>query len=509
MFVAEQLKSAEIYKIRNDSIARLGGQALHGAGINIELLGINDPLTHLEEFMRGGEAMLPQIQENVITYVAEKITRPKFINKVNFIYTGNDFITEHGSFSMRNIADVGLAKARQHNISTQLLRRAELEALEVERLAAWFETAASGDFFIVESMPIGKGEEYALPRLYEKTGQQTILEHVVALHGPTLKVFQEVRNRLGGAGEPEDELSLLDKMYSVTPEPGVDFTQRYVDLYDATKTELEGGEYIFGIPQEELKNRNDDMQIIRGQSALRLIFNDALRVLAKSNWEVDDELILFCRKLRLDSIPSLGQRLNLEQARLVLDGTLQYIISVVELASNIELDQLSVAGGDSAYIAAGHYGTRAAQQGIRYQGGACPTSISEMPSAQAQAAGSELSILERGKVAITLEEKKGNGTCRSCGTKSELYGCGVYCQRCNKAWLGIFVEKGLQLSPKELSKLVLNKAAGQNPKGSEPKSSRDAKQSNEESFIHWWKRLGAEEKRRRRQKYQQQQEKAH
>lgn len=51
-----------------------------------------------------------------------------------------------------------------------------------------------------------------------------------------------------------------------------------------------------------------------------------------------------------------------------------------------------------------------------------------------------------------LERSGTYGACEACGTKGDLYGCGVFCRDCNKDWCDEEARSGKQLSYKELAK---------------------------------------------------------
>jgi hypothetical protein len=49
------------------------------------------------------------------------------------------------------------------------------------------------------------------------------------------------------------------------------------------------------------------------------------------------------------------------------------------------------------------------------------------------------------EVATLMNTKSGRGHCAACGKKSDLFGCGVFCGGCNRAWCVEYVLTGMQL----------------------------------------------------------------
>jgi hypothetical protein len=62
--------------------------------IEFSELGVDDYATHLRQYLLHGEAALQFIEEDLITSSGERMVRSKYINQVNFLRSGNDFLSE-------------------------------------------------------------------------------------------------------------------------------------------------------------------------------------------------------------------------------------------------------------------------------------------------------------------------------------------------------------------------------------------------------------------------------
>jgi len=89
-----------------------------------------------------------------------------------------------------------------------------------------------------------------------------------------------------------------------------------------------------------------------------------------------------------------------------------------------------------------------------------------------------------------LREVKGSGNCSACGAKGVLYGCGVFCGRCNEKWCSEYKRTGKQLSPRQLS--YLSYSRGTKPEADTADMFEELRQD--------WKRMGLEIERKRRLK---------
>lgn len=60
--------------------------------------------------------------------------------------------------------------------------------------------------------------------------------------------------------------------------------------------------------------------------------------------------------------------------------------------------------------------------------------------------------------ATLMNTRAGRGCCASCGASGDLYGCGAFCQGCNKIWCEEYVLSGGQLEAKEVKCRIRTKA---------------------------------------------------
>ncbi|MGH7156506.1 MAG: hypothetical protein ACREGG_00065, partial [Candidatus Saccharimonadales bacterium] len=101
------------------------------------------------------------------------------------------------------------------------------------------------------------------------------------------------------------------------------------------------------------------------------------------------------------------------------------------------------------------------------------------------------SVASRAQIADQLKrEVSGSGTCQACGAKGTLYGCGVFCSRCNAKWCDEYKRSGKQLSPAELAHLSYSRPQTE----AKNKSSEIFKA---ETFGEYWARLTREQKLKR------------
>ncbi|MDB5161043.1 MAG: hypothetical protein JWO96_423 [Candidatus Saccharibacteria bacterium] len=391
-FLVQAEKTKPYEETRDQYLAeRVGGIALFG--FSKEDIGVNDPLAHLDQYLSGGEATLSYIEEDVITDCAERFIKPKFINSVNFRFTGNDFLSKEGNFSMNIMTAITEKKfGSQKIVDIDEYKRAKIEAQEPKRLAGWFPGARPGDAFIAESLDLADNERYTIVRIYEKVNDEELTEHVVTLHNASVSLFNDLHKEMGVYGaDLNTPLEVLDHMYAYSPEQGDfrGFIEYYINAYDQMLAQRNPArEYIFGLDAKERKNLKDDMEIVREQKQLRSIYTEALARLGESGGYVTPDIINFNSKLQIGLPLEAAQKLTADSARGLLDGALQYIAATLNQASEENLRALARAPGmDSVYSAAGNYGMAAKEAGIRYQG-VCP-------EAMGKAAQGELAMLQK------------------------------------------------------------------------------------------------------------------
>src|SRR3990167_5613480 len=147
---------------------KIGKAALWEAGFFTEELGINDPLTHLEQYLEKRETAIPSIDRDLISDCAERIEKPRFINAVTFDRIGSDFVSRENKFSMRSMTAITENKFAGNVTDIRLYQRAKIESKEVDRLNNWFDGAEPNEAFIVESLPLTEKENCTIVRIYQK-----------------------------------------------------------------------------------------------------------------------------------------------------------------------------------------------------------------------------------------------------------------------------------------------------------------------------------------------------
>ncbi len=96
-----------------------------------------------------------------------------------------------------------------------------------------------------------------------------------------------------------------------------------------------------------------------------------------------------------------------------------------------------------------HAGSVERALGTKYSG--CDTVIGQT----ANPANAGYSNADRASIADSLRrEVKGKGACQACGAQGALFGCGIYCGRCNDIWCNEFARSGKQLGPDKLGQMV-------------------------------------------------------
>lgn len=378
--LAEQLveiQQAESHRFV-EPVHDIGERALWGAGVFVQELGVNDPLTHLEQYLENGEAAMNSIEEDLITDCAERIEKPRFINSVQFDKVGNDFISRESKFSMRSMTAKTEYKFAGNAADIRLYKRAKIESEEVDRLNNWFDGAEADDAYIVESMPITENETYTTVRIYQKVSAHVLIEHIITLHNSSVDVFSELHHQLG-ANIPESQtpLGLLDKMYAHCPPESdsfSDFLDQYVATYDGILTGRNSGkEFNFGLERSERPDSGDDMAMVRRQTALCSVYLDCVRALGTSGGYVTPQILDINKNLNLGMGLDEGSVISAPLARNLLDSSLQYIAATLNRAPEATLSMLASIGDKASAIeSAGYYGGEARANGVRYEGG-CPS----------------------------------------------------------------------------------------------------------------------------------------
>ena len=382
---AQQAESCRFVKPVRD----IGESALWGAGIFVQELGVNDPLTHLEQYLENGEAAINSIDEDLITDCTERIEKPHFINSVVFDRTESDFISRENKFSMRAMTGTTEYKFAGNLADMRLYARAKIESKEVDRLNTWFDNAQVNDAYIVESMPMTESETYTIVRIHQKASEQELIEHIVTLHNASVGAFNQLHSELRTeAAQSQTPMELLDNMYAHSPQDGNfgNFLDQYVSTYDGIlASQNPGQKFSFGLEKSEQSDTRDDMVMVRSQTALRSVYLDSLRALATSGGYVRPQILNINKELGLGMELADGSTISAAVARELLDSSLQYVVATLNRAPEATLNMLAETGDmASAIESAGYYGGEARAAGVRYEG-ACPTGTGEASAQEAAA----------------------------------------------------------------------------------------------------------------------------
>jgi hypothetical protein len=354
----------------------VGRTALWGAEIQIEQLGVNDPLAHLKQYAENGEAAIPLIDEDLITDLGERMVKPRFINEVNFHRIGDDFVSDKGGFSMKGMTRITADKFSDNVVDLEEYKRAKVEQTEPEKLSGWFQTAELDDAFIAESVRYSKKERYSVVRIYRKLDNDQLQMYVFPLHNATVETFNQLHQSIGAeVDDSNDPLELLGNMYAHRPGQNFDlFLKNYIAAHDGVMAESNTDEeYSFGLSLSERAKEQDDIEMVRSQTGLRQIYLEAIKEIATSGGEVTSGLLSM--RNRLDVRPELteGDSLDFEQVQTMLDDVIQYIAATINEAGSDDLKALSITHSLAEISdAARYFGMRARQAGIKY-GGACPS----------------------------------------------------------------------------------------------------------------------------------------
>jgi len=378
------LQRPSTFEQRRDGSEKLSREKtvyLGHLAINAEVLGINDPLSHLFQYLGRREDALVGIKEDIETDIAERLPKTPFINHVDFDFTGDDFISAKDKVSMNsmtanNLQIFAAELALNPGLATELAR-AEIESQEVMKLADWFSGAKIGSFMVFESLPIGE-QKIAISRIYRKTSQGSLDGSFVSLYNPSVSHFNQFRGQIN----PDvkvcgSELDILRGNYEFFhPEVAStdEFIDYYVGVYDRLHYENDGNNRSFGLMTDSVKQKQDGLEKVRSQPNLTSVYIEAVKALANSGGKVGLDLISINKKLGIGFELVDGQRLTIKMAHDFLAKTISGIVSVIDRADSKLLSQLEStdAGQGPNYAAVSYYGGQAAISGETYSSNGCP-----------------------------------------------------------------------------------------------------------------------------------------
>jgi hypothetical protein len=418
--------------------------------ISSEVLGINDPLSHIFQYLDRGEEALEGIMEDLETDVAERLPITPFVNHVGFEFTGDDFVSVKDRVSMKSMTTNNLRIFAAESVIDSSLSleyaRARIESLEVSKLADWFIDAPTGALIVFESLPIGN-QKIAVSRIYRKDSNSTVTGSFVSLYNPSLQQFNNLRSQMSDdLPECSSELEILSNHYEFF-NPQIDtsenFVGYYVGVYDRLLSERDGKHHSFGLEVESGDLISDGLAKVRSQSCLTSVYVNTIKVLVNGAGKVDRNLLQINNSLGTGFELVEGQRLTVNLAQKILARVISGIVSIIDRAGDIFLDELSFDNNpSSSYEAVSYFGGLAIAAGESYSSNGCP----EFGRTANEAAnGSEQHILD--KVFHTwgnLEDfgKPKIGVCRVSGCPSHgeyryihnrtlVGGCDV-CVNCHK-----------------------------------------------------------------------------
>lgn len=345
-------------------------------------LGLNDPLTHLYEYIQNGEKAVTAIKQDIETDIAERLPKTPFVNYVGFELQNNDFLSIKDQVSMQKMLQTNLnilskeVKTNPH--LQQEYDRAVIEAQEVEKLTSWFKTAPNNSFLIFESLPLGD-QEIAISRIYRKANDRYMDGCFVSLYNPSVIQFNELRGKLipGHPAFCKDELDILAQHYSfydhrlTTAEDFIDF---YVDTYDQSLQERYDKPTSFGLDKKVDIDKQNGIEKVRQHPQLTAIYLEAIKSLADGEGIATDKLVTIGQRLHLDLPIRVDDRITTEQARSILQKIIVGIAGIIDKSDQQLLDQLATIESETAlYDSIAIYSEMAQQSSEEYANVSCPT----------------------------------------------------------------------------------------------------------------------------------------
>ncbi len=346
-------------------------------------LGLNDPLTHLYEYIQEGDEALIAIKQDIETDIAERLPKTPFVNYVGFEHKNNDFLSIKDQVSMKKMLQTNLnilsKEVKNNPLLQQEYDRAVVEAQEVGKLTNWFKTAPNNSFLVFESLPIGD-QEIAISRIYRKTNDHYLDGCFVSLYNPSVVQFNELRSKVT-PGHPafcKDELDILANHYDfydprvATAEDFIDF---YVETYDQTLQERHDKPTSFGLDKAVDIDTQNGIEKVRNHPQLTNIYLEAIKSLADGEGVATEKLMTIGERLHLDLPLHLNDRLTTEQARSLLQKVIVGIAGVIDKSDQQLLDQLAAIDPDSTalYDSIAVYSELASQSSEEYANVSCPT----------------------------------------------------------------------------------------------------------------------------------------
>ena len=402
--------------------------------LRAEYLGINDPLTHLYQYLEKGDAAVSGIKEDFETGIAERLPETPFVNYVGFEFTGDDFVSLKDNVSMDSMTHTNLQIIETAAASSPKMReefiRAKTEAQEVTKLTAWFKNAPVGAYLIFESLPIGE-QKIAFARIYQKASSELLEGCFVSLYNSSVGQFNQLRGKLGSdvaTGSTEKEV--LQNNYEFYS-PDLTQPDKFVDHYVATYDQLLQGQqdkhYSFGLEKGKGTEKQNGLLKVRNQPKLTAIYLDTVKTLAASQGVVTPELIRITDNLGTNHPLKEGQSISKEMAHDIMSEVILSVASVIDKADSKLLGDLehSDSGQGANFAALSHFGGEAKAAGEAYASNGCPEyGVSNNTTAASDVTAESAAI----RKAFGIQKTPDNfgipkiGVCRilNCPTRGEL-----------------------------------------------------------------------------------------
>lgn len=454
----EQLRSPEkSRKLSQEKVVYLGRLA-----IRAEQLGINDPLTHLYQYLEKGETAEIGIRQDVETDIAERLPKTPFVNYVGFDFVGNDFASSKDKVSMdsmtkNNLKIISEEYAVNPTTMSQEYARAKIEAEEVERLVKWFKTAKIGSCQIFESLPIGN-QKIAITRIYKKIDSKTLEGCFVSLYNPSVELFNQFRKQIDkNSPTLHTEIDILQNNYEFNDQKllnGKNFVDFYVNTYDQLLQVKTGREFSFGIENDKEKQRQNGIKMVRSQPGLINTYVQTVKKLAESSGLATADLVDLTGKINTGHRLELSQNISAKIVHDILNTMIIGITSAIDKGDDTLLEDLNkpYSGADTDLATVSHFAEVASKSNQSYDSNGCPEFSRSSENTNANStSNSETAVMQRA-FGIEPETLKNFGkpkidVCRinSCPSRGDIWwwpdktlvgGCNI-CVHCHK-----LLEKG-------------------------------------------------------------------
>lgn len=373
-------RSENLNRLDKEHIVYLGRLA-----IRADLLGINDPMTHLYQYLEKGESALVGIKEDIETDIAERLPKTPFVNSVDFEFTGNDFISVKDKVSMKSMTNNNLQILKEEAVDNPALQaeyiRAEIESQEVKKLIDWYKSAPIGSNLIFESLPIGT-QKFAITRIYKKDSDNRLEGCFMSLYNSSVDQFNQLHKSLS-TNVPicKNETEILQNNYEFY-DPSLlnsnDFIDHYAKTYDKLLKSKDNKNYSFGIETDKNNQKKNGIQKVRNQSRLTSTYLDTVKILASSNGIATPKLIQINDRLNTGYKLAEKQNISTKIAHDILSNVILGIASAIDKADEALLTNLldnasqSNDSSEANFATVTYYADQAKTSNETYASNGCP-----------------------------------------------------------------------------------------------------------------------------------------